>query len=75
MERWEMDPGEVLAFLRAYQAEHGPSQFKLAERTGTTQAAVSHFLSGRWATWRVATGVRVATGLGLKMKIVFERPD
>ena len=72
-ERWEMPPGDVPEFLRQYQRKHGPSQSAIATQTGTTQAAVSHFLTGRWDTWRILTAVRTATALGLDLSVTIRR--
>lgn len=73
-EHWNMPAGDVPAFLLRYQQQHGPSQHVIAERTGTSQATISHFLTGRWKTWRILTTVRVATALGLETSVTFRRP-
>lgn len=72
-ERWEMPPGDVPGFLLRYQREHGPSQGAIGQRIGTSQATISHFLTGRWGTWRILTAVRIATALGLETSVTFRR--
>jgi predicted XRE-type DNA-binding protein len=53
----------------------GLTQRELAARLGMTQSSVSQTLRGRYPDWRISTMVRMASGLGYRIRISLEKVD
>jgi DNA-binding XRE family transcriptional regulator len=66
----EMDVEQDLVALRE---ERGLTQVQLAERSGLAQSTISKIEKGRVRNLELKTIVRIATALGARVKISFEK--